>query len=106
MKTDNTPETQASGTVPPLSASHGSAQSPAIACEEARKLMLAEKLTHLSTWCQARIRGDHDPDTTLTMLTRKVEEIRSATWRAGHHALVNWTAAREGRPASFILPNS
>jgi len=83
-------------------------ESPVAAHEAARKRMLAEKLKYLSSWCLARVADhtDHDVDTTLTMLSRKVEEIRSETFRAGHRAFANWNVAREGTPACFTVPDT
>ena len=50
---------------------------------DARKARLSEALQTLSKWCAKRSEGDHDEDTTLTMLKRKCSEIEDSVTRAG-----------------------
>lgn len=56
---------------------------------EARKAELNRRLEVLAQWAVARAQGDHDEDTTLTMLKRRVEQIEDGVNRAG------WRAAAE-----------
>ena len=50
-----------------------------------------ERLNHglrtLASWCQSRAMLDHDTETTLTMLERKVGELRGKMMKAGWDAL-------------------
>lgn len=54
----------------------------------APRVRLNQGLHTLAIWCQNRAMGDHDIDTTLTMLTRKADELRAA---------VKATALREAK---------
>jgi hypothetical protein len=49
----------------------------------ARKERLNQGLLTLSSWAASRAAGDHDEDTTLSMLKRKVAELHDAVDRAG-----------------------
>jgi len=49
----------------------------------ARKQRLNEGLRTLSEWCAARAAGDHDLDTTLTMLEKKASTLRGKVDAAG-----------------------
>jgi hypothetical protein len=49
----------------------------------ARKERLNQGLLTLSSWAAGRAAGDHDEDTTLSMLKRKVAELHDAVDRAG-----------------------
>jgi len=55
----------------------------------AKKQRLNEGLSSLARWCDARALGDHDTDTTLTMLEKKAAALRgkviSAGWKPTLH---------------------
>ena len=53
------------------------------ACTSARKERLNRGLRTLASWAQSRAMGEHDDETTLTMLERKVSELRAAVNKAG-----------------------
>ena len=53
------------------------------ACTSARKERLNRGLRTLASWAQSRAMGDHDDETTLTMLERKTVELRAAVNKAG-----------------------
>jgi|688.fasta_scaffold01478_38 hypothetical protein len=58
---------------------------------QARKERLNRGLLTLSSWASSRTIGNHDEDTTLSMLKRKITELCDAVDRAG------WGAcAKEG----------
>ena len=57
------------------------------ACTTARKERLNLGLRTLGSWAGSRAMGDHDDETTLAMLERKVAELRSAVNKAGWEAL-------------------
>ena len=50
---------------------------------EARKLRLRQALKALANWAEARSDGNHNTETTLTMLERRVSEIKDQVDRAG-----------------------
>ena len=52
--------------------------------ETARKERLNRGLLSLAAWCVARASGASNPETTMTMLKRKVEGLAVAVDRAGH----------------------
>ena len=54
-----------------------------VACTTARKERLNLGLRTLASWAQSRAMGEHDDETTLTMLERKTAELRSAVNKAG-----------------------
>jgi hypothetical protein len=56
---------------------------------KARREQLARGLQFLARWAEARASGDHCPDTTLTLLQRKVVELEARTVRAGWDASNN-----------------
>jgi hypothetical protein len=56
---------------------------------KARKEKLSQGLEALAKWVEARASGDHSPDTTLTLLQRKVAELEARTTRAGREASNN-----------------
>jgi len=49
----------------------------------ARKAELNRRLLVLAEWAVKRATGDHDGDTTLTMLKKRIDEIESGVNRAG-----------------------
>ena len=53
------------------------------ACTTARKERLNRGLRTLASWAQSRAMGEHDDETTLTMLERKTMELRAAVNKAG-----------------------
>ena len=53
------------------------------ACTTARKERLNRGLRTLASWAQSRAMGEHDDETTLTMLERKTAEVRAAVNKAG-----------------------
>lgn len=53
------------------------------AIETARTERLKLGLHNLAAWCHARAEGEHDNETTLTMLKRKAAELEDAVNRAG-----------------------
>lgn len=59
----------------------------------ARKERLNRGLRTLALWCHIRAVEDHNDDTTMTMLQRKVAELAHAIDRAG------WAASNEEAPA-------
>lgn len=56
-------------------------------------------LRTLGQWCFERAAGEHNEETTLTMLIRKVGELEEAVLRSG------WAASTED-PLSKTLPNN
>lgn len=58
----------------------------------ARKPVLKQRLLTLASWCQSRASGEHDDETTLTMLERKALEIRQNVNKAG------WKAVADAHP--------
>jgi hypothetical protein len=54
---------------------------------EAHRERLNQGLLNLAAWCQARAAGDHDAETTMTMLERKAAGIRAKVIQAGWRAL-------------------
>lgn len=59
------------------------------AVEQARQERLREGLKNLAAWCEKRVEGNHDSDTTLTMLERKANGLRQSILKAG------WKAAND-----------
>jgi hypothetical protein len=55
--------------------------------EAARRNRLNQGLMALASWCQSRAMGDHDIETTLKMLTTKVEKLPWRVVKAGADAL-------------------
>lgn len=55
----------------------------------ARKERLRQGLLTLASWAQSRANGEHDDETTLTMLERKAAELRSAVNKAGWAAIAD-----------------
>ena len=53
---------------------------------EARKERLDQGLRTLANWCLTRAMGDHDTETTLTMLEKKAAELRGKVMKAGWEA--------------------
>jgi hypothetical protein len=53
----------------------------------ARHARLIEALHNLSHWCAKRAEGEHDDDTTITMLLKKVNELPHQINKAGWMAL-------------------
>jgi hypothetical protein len=53
----------------------------------ARHARLIEALHNLSHWCAKRAEGEHDDDTTMTMLLKKVNELPHQINKAGWMAL-------------------
>jgi hypothetical protein len=49
----------------------------------ARKERLNHGLRVLASWAQSRAMGEHDVETTLTLLERKVANLRAAVNKAG-----------------------
>jgi hypothetical protein len=56
-------------------------------CATARKERLNRGLRTLASWAQSRAMGEHDDETTLTMLERKAAELRDAVNKAGWDAV-------------------
>jgi hypothetical protein len=56
---------------------------------KARREQLARGLESLAKWAEARASGDHRPETTLSLLKRKVVEIEARSIRAGCDAANN-----------------
>jgi hypothetical protein len=50
--------------------------------QDPRRARLNQRLINLGIWAQRRVRGDHDVDTTLTLLDRKIAETHAAVGRA------------------------
>jgi L-lactate utilization protein LutB len=50
---------------------------------EARRLRLNQALKSLANWAEARSNGNHNTETTLTMLIHRVSEIKDQVDRAG-----------------------
>ena len=71
----------------------------------ARKQRLNEGLLSLSEWCAARAAGNHDDDTTLTLLEKKASTLRgkvnAAGWRASG---LTAHPATHGADEGFALP--
>ncbi len=57
------------------------------ACTTARKERLNRGMLTLASWAQSRAMGEHDDETTLTMLERKTAELRSTVNKAGWDAV-------------------
>ena len=55
--------------------------------DEAQKRRLNEGLQSLAAWCLARASGEHDTETTLTMLERKAGNLRGKMMKAGWDAI-------------------
>jgi hypothetical protein len=55
--------------------------------EAARRNRLNQGLLSLASWCQSRAVGDHEIDTTLTMLREKAEKLPWRVAKAGADAL-------------------
>jgi hypothetical protein len=55
--------------------------------EAARRNRLNQGLLSLASWCQSRAAGDHDIETTLTMLREKAEKLPWRVAKAGADAL-------------------
>jgi hypothetical protein len=57
---------------------------------DARRFRLKQALLALANWSEARAGGNHNTETTMTMLERRVSEIRSqvdgAGWAASNSA--------------------
>jgi hypothetical protein len=60
------------------------------ACKKARLDRLNHGLKTMGSWCQSRAMIPHDEQTTMTMLSRKVGELRSAVDKAGWRAVEEW----------------
>jgi hypothetical protein len=54
---------------------------------EAHRERLNQGLLSLAAWCQARAAGDHDTETTMTMLERKAADVRVKVMKAGWSAI-------------------
>jgi hypothetical protein len=54
---------------------------------DAHRKRLNHELRTLASWCQSRAVMDHDTETTLTMLERKVGDLRGKIVKAGWDAL-------------------
>jgi hypothetical protein len=54
---------------------------------ETHRERLNQGLLSLAAWCQARAAGDHDTETTMTMLERKAEDVRVKVMKAGWRAI-------------------
>jgi hypothetical protein len=55
--------------------------------EAARRNRLNQGLLALANWCQSRAMGNHEIDTTLTMLCKKAEILPWRVAKAGEYAL-------------------
>jgi hypothetical protein len=55
--------------------------------EAARRNRLNQGLLSLASWCQSRAAGNHEIDTTLTMLREKAEKLPWRVAKAGADAL-------------------
>jgi len=55
--------------------------------EAARRNRLNQGLLALASWCQSRAVGDHNIETTLTMLCNKAEILPWRVAKAGEYAL-------------------
>jgi hypothetical protein len=53
----------------------------------ARKERLNLGLQMLASWAQSRAMGEHDDETTLTLLERKIAKLRVAVNKAGRDAV-------------------
>lgn len=51
--------------------------------QAAKKQRLNDGLRTIAEWCISRADGDHDTDTTLTMLERKATSLRGLVLKAG-----------------------
>lgn len=69
------------------------AKVPLPTIDEARDARLKMGLLNLAHWCFQRAAGDHDDETTLTMLETKANELRSKVLRAG------WAASNATSPS-------
>jgi len=54
---------------------------------EAHRERLNQGLLSLAAWCQACAAGDHDTETTMTMLERKAADVRVKVMKAGWRAI-------------------
>jgi ATP-dependent protease HslVU (ClpYQ) peptidase subunit len=50
---------------------------------DARRFRLKQSLLALANWAEARAGGNHNTETTMTMLERRLSEIRDQVDRAG-----------------------
>ena len=80
----------------PLPPAHGSANWRD-ACTTARKERLNRGLRTLASWAQSRAMGDHDDETTLTMLERKTAELRAAVNKAG------WDSVAASHSPNYLI---
>jgi hypothetical protein len=55
--------------------------------EAAHRECLSRELEGLGAWCLSRAQGQHDVQTTLTLLERKTARVRERLLRAGWKAL-------------------
>ena len=53
----------------------------------ARKARLNRDLVIIGNWCIKRAEGNHDQDTTMTMLTKKLIKLQSDINKAGWAAM-------------------
>lgn len=53
----------------------------------ARVTRMNQGLETISEWSRNRAASDHNPDTTITMLTRKVQELDERSMSAGYRAV-------------------
>ena len=60
-----------------------------------RHTRLIQGLYSISAWCASRAAGEHDDETTMTMLQKKTSDLSHAIDRAG------WNAASD-----FLKPNA
>lgn len=70
------------------------------ACATARKARLNQGLRTLASWAQSRAMGEHDDETTLTILERKTAELRAAVNKAG------WDSVAESYSPNTKLDDS
>jgi len=66
--------------------------------DKAQRDRLNQGLLALASWCSSRAMASHDTDTTLTMLERKVNDLRHKMMKAGW-AAINARYA-ESKPAA------
>lgn len=62
-------------------------------CNAARRKRLCGGLMSLSNWCVSRAESDTNEATTLTILERKVCELRAAVDQAGWDAISDYSLA-------------
>ena len=55
--------------------------------EDAHRERLNQGLLNLADWCNYRASGEHDIETTLTMLEKRAAELRGKVMKAGWDAI-------------------